>query len=62
MVVQMFTTSSGPVTGYNKTLRFDGGPNGPVIGDAPGDASVQFTASRANGVDYAGVAVRLTPG
>jgi hypothetical protein len=62
MVVQMFTTSSGPITGYNKTLRFDGGPNGPVIGDAQGAASVQFTASRANSVDYAGVAVRLTPG
>ena len=62
MVVQMFTTASGAITGYNKTVRFDGGPNGPVIGDAPGDASVSFTASRDAGVDYAGLAVRLIPG
>ena len=62
MVVQMFTTASGAITGYNKTVRFDGGPNGPAIGDAPGDASVSFTASRDAGVDYAGLAVRLIPG
>lgn len=63
MVVQMFTTASGAITNYNQTLRFDGVTNGIgfVIGDAPGAASVPFTASRADGVDYAGLAVRLTP-
>jgi hypothetical protein len=61
MVVQMFTTESGAITGYNQTLRFDGGASGPVIGDAQGAASVSFTASRATGVDYAGLAVRLKP-
>ena len=61
MIVQMFTTASGAITGYSQTLRFDDGANGFVIGDAPGAASVAFTASRANGVDYAGLAVRLTP-
>ncbi|BBY43568.1 fibronectin type III domain-containing protein [Mycolicibacterium celeriflavum] len=62
-VVQMFTTASGPITNYNQTLRFGGVANGIgfVIGDAPGAASVPFTATRADSVDYAGLAVRLTP-
>lgn len=63
MVVQMFSTATGTVTGYNQTVRFDGSANGIgfVIGDAPGAPSVSFTASRAGGVDYAGQAVRLAP-
>jgi hypothetical protein len=62
MVVQMFSTASGAIGGYDQTLRFDDGANGFVIGDARGAASVPFIASRANGVDYAGLAVRLAPG
>jgi hypothetical protein len=64
MVVQMFSTATGTVTGYNQIVRFDGSANGIglVIGDAPGAPLVPFTASRATGVDYAGLAVRLTPG
>ncbi|MGE5696744.1 MAG: hypothetical protein ACM4D3_16385 [Candidatus Sericytochromatia bacterium] len=60
-VVQMFNTASGAITGYNQTLRVDDGANGFVIGDAPGAATVTFTANRAAGVDYAGLAVRLMP-
>jgi hypothetical protein len=60
MVVQMFATASGAITGYNQTLRFTGA-NGFLIGDAPGAAAISFTATRASGVDYAGLAVRLTP-
>lgn len=62
MVVQMFT-ASGAVTNYDQALRFAGMANGIgiVIGDAPGNASVPFTALRADGVDYAALAVRLTP-
>ena len=55
----MFNTASGAITGYNQTLRVDDGANGFVIGDAPGAATVTFTANRAAGVDYAGLAVRL---
>ncbi|MGE2691401.1 hypothetical protein [Mycolicibacterium pulveris] len=63
MVVQMFTIASGAITNYNQTLRFTGQANGIglVIGDAPGNASVPITAQRADGVDYAELAVRLTP-
>ncbi|WNG92621.1 hypothetical protein [Mycobacterium sp. ITM-2016-00318] len=60
MVVQMFATASGPITAYNQTLRFTS-TNGMLIGDAPGAAAISFTATRASGVDYAGLAVRLTP-
>lgn len=63
VVVQMFTTDSGPITGYSQTLRVDGVADdfAFVTGDAPGAASVPFTATRVGGVDYAGLAVRLTP-
>ena len=63
MVVQMFTTASGAITNYNQMSRFTGLANGIgiLIGDAPGNASVPFTAQRADGVDYAALAVRLTP-
>jgi hypothetical protein len=60
MVAQMFATASGPIAGYNQTLRFSSA-NGFLIGDAPGAAAISFTATRASGVDYAGLAVRLTP-
>jgi hypothetical protein len=60
MVVQMFATASGSITAYNQTLRFTS-TNGLLIGDAPGAAAISFTATRASGVDYAGLAVRLTP-
>jgi hypothetical protein len=60
MVVQMFATASGPITAYNQTSRFTSA-NGFLIGDAPGAAAISFTAIRASGVDYAGLAVRLTP-
>ena len=64
MVVQMFSTATGTISGYNQTVRFDGAPNGIglVIGDAAGAPSVPFTAVRATGVDYAGLSVRLIPG
>ncbi|MCV6981464.1 hypothetical protein H7I53_14675 [Mycolicibacterium pulveris] len=63
LVVQMFTTASAAITNYNQTLRFTGMANGVgiVIGDAPGSASVPITAQRADGVDYAALALRLTP-
>lgn len=63
MVVQMFTAASSPVTNYSQTMRFVGMANGIgfVIGDAPGAQSVPVTALRATGVDYAGLALRLTP-
>lgn len=60
MVVQMFGTQSGAITGYNQTPRYTSA-NGMLIGDAPGAPAISFTANRASGVDYAGVAVRLTP-
>ena len=60
MVVQMFATASGSITAYNQTSRFTSA-NGFLIGDAPGAAAISFTANRATGVDYAGLAVRLTP-
>jgi hypothetical protein len=60
MVAQMFATASGPITAYNQTLRFTS-TNGFLIGDAAGAAAISFTATRASGVDYAGLAVRLTP-
>jgi hypothetical protein len=60
MVVQMFGTASGAITGYSQTPRFTSA-NGLLVGDAPGAATISFTASRASGADYAGVAVRLTP-
>jgi hypothetical protein len=60
MVVQMFATASGSITAYNQTPRFTSA-NGLLIGDAPGAAAISFTATRATGVDYAGLAVRLTP-
>jgi hypothetical protein len=60
MVAQMFATASGPILAYSQTLRFTS-TNGMVIGDAPGAAAISFTATRASGVDYAGLAVRLTP-
>jgi hypothetical protein len=60
MVVQMFATASGSITAYNQTPRFTSA-NGLLIGDAPGATAVSFTATRASGVDYAGLAVRLTP-
>jgi hypothetical protein len=60
MVVQMFITASGTITGYMPTLRYDGGANSYVMGDARGAASVPFSASRVAGVNYAGLAVRLT--
>ena len=60
MVLQMFATASGPITAYSQTLRFTSA-NGFLIGDAPGAAAISFTATRASGVDYAGLAVRLTP-
>lgn len=63
IIVHMFTVASGPITNYTATLRFAGNANGIgfVIGDAPGAPSVPITALRAEGVDYAGLAVRLTP-
>jgi hypothetical protein len=61
MVVQMFATASGSITNYSQSPRFSDPANAFVIGDARGATSVPFTASRANGVDYAGLAVRLTP-
>ena len=60
MVVQMFATASGSITGYSQSPRY-ASANGLLIGDAPGAASVSFTATRAASVDYAGLAVRLTP-
>ena len=60
MVAQMFGTASGTITGYSQTTRYNS-PNSLLIGDAPGAAAISFTATRASGVDYAGVAVRLTP-
>jgi hypothetical protein len=60
MVAQMFATASGSITAYNQTLRFTSA-NGFLIGDAPGAAAISFTATRSSGVDYAGLAVRLTP-
>ena len=60
MVVQMFATASGSITAYNQTTRFTSA-NGLLIGDAPGAAAISFTATRSTGVDYAGLAVRLTP-
>ena len=60
MVLQMFGTASGPITGYSQTLRFTSA-NGLLIGDAPGAAAISFAATRASGVDYAGLALRLTP-
>jgi hypothetical protein len=63
MVVQMFTAASGPINGYSQRPRYTGTANGIgfVIGDAPGAPSVLFTATRADGADYAGLAVRLAP-
>jgi hypothetical protein len=64
IVVQMFGTATGLVGGYNQTVRYDGGAAhaiGLVIGDVAGAASVQFSATRDNLADYAGIAVRLTP-
>jgi hypothetical protein len=60
MVVHMFS-ASGVIGSYNQMVRFNDEANGFVIGDAPGAASVSFTATRASGVDYAGSALRLTP-
>ncbi len=60
MVVQMFATASGSITGYNQSSRY-ASANGLLIGDAPGAAAISFAATRADGVDYAGLAVRLTP-
>jgi hypothetical protein len=62
-IVQMFNTQSGLITGYDQTVRFDDQANGIgfVIGDAKGDTAVPFKASRAAGVQYAGLAVRLMP-
>jgi len=60
MVVQMFATASGSITAYNQTPRYTSA-NGLLIGDAPGAAAISFTATRASGVDYAGLAARLTP-
>jgi hypothetical protein len=60
MVVQMFATASGAITAYSQTLRY-ASTNSLVIGDAPGAAAISFTATRASGVDYAGLAVRLAP-
>jgi hypothetical protein len=63
MIVQMFTAASGQINGYSQRPRYTGTANniGFVIGDAPGAPTVQFTASRADGADYAALAVRLTP-
>jgi hypothetical protein len=60
MVVQMFATASGSVAAYSQSSRF-ASTTGLLIGDAPGAAAISFTATRATGVDYAGLAVRLTP-
>lgn len=60
MVVQMFGTETGAVTGYTQTPRHISA-NGLLIGDAPGAPAISFTANRAGGANYAGVAVRLTP-
>jgi hypothetical protein len=62
-VVQMFTTRSGGITGYNQTVRYDSSSTGIdlVIGEAAGAITVAFTATRSTGVDYAGLAVRLLP-
>lgn len=63
MVVQMFTAAPGPISGYSQRARYTGTTNniGVVVGDAPGASAVLFTANRADGADYAGLAVRLTP-
>jgi hypothetical protein len=63
VVVQMFNTASGTISGYNQASRYNDQANnvGFVVGDAPGSSSVPFAASRADAADYAGLAVRLTP-
>jgi hypothetical protein len=62
MVVQMFTTA-GTITSYSQTERYRHAANaiGIVIGDAAGASSISFAANRSGGVDYADLAVRLTP-
>lgn len=65
MVVQMFGTTSGDITGYDRAERFHSfdslvSTNGAlVIGDAPGASTVDFNALRSGGVDYAEIAVDL---
>jgi hypothetical protein len=63
MVVQMFNTATGTISGYNQASRYDDQANGVgfVVGDAPGASSVPFAANRADATDYAGLAVRLNP-
>lgn len=62
-VVQMFGTQSGGITGYSQEPRYDSTSPGidMVVGDMQGAITVAFTAIRAAGVDYAGLAARLLP-
>ena len=66
LVVQVFAAyGSQAQSGYNQTARYYGWGNGStwpmMMGDAPGAASVTFTATMSNSA-WAGVAVVLRPG